>query len=539
VKDLAKRKRIMKRSMALGHCICDPKLPCPCPLFLAEDVCLCAGETLERPAGPVQLTRMVESPGCGSKVDKASLQEILKELPEISDPRVLVGVPAGDDAGVYRLDNGLALVQTVDVFAPSVDDPYLFGRIAAANSVSDIYAMGGRPLTALSIVGFPVRKLPNEVMREILRGGIDAMNEAGVAVIGGHSINDNEVKAGFAVTGLIDPKRMMTNAAARPGDALVLTKPIGVGILAFAAQIDRAPAGSLDAAASSMAALNRTAAELMLEAGAHACTDVTGFGLIGHLAEMAARSGVNVEIVWDDVPLLPGVLECAGMGILPGSIERNRESSGDAVEMGEGVAPTMVDVCLDAQTSGGLLIALPEVNAKGLVERLRAAGVADAAIIGKVRAKGAGRVHVVTRGTRPIPEVKYEKPKKAAAPAATHAAAHGAVQGAESMECCPGGPPEEDAAAVAEDVSASGDLQKFKDFMAAVNAPGAVDVRTKKFAAIALSLLAKCKPCSIIHIKKAREMGFTQEMIDEAANLAIEFGGCGIMMFYNEVKGTK
>jgi len=544
VRDLAKRKRIMKRSMALGHCICDPKLPCPCQVFLEKNVCLCAGETLEVSSGPVQLTRLVENAGCASKVDKAALKAVLENLPAIDDPRVLVGVPAGDDAGIYKVNGDLALVQTVDVFSPSVDDPYVFGQIAAANSVSDVYAMGGRPVTALSIVGFPVRKLPNEVMHEILRGGIDKMNEAGVSVVGGHSINDNEVKAGFAVTGVIDPGKIMTNAGARPGDALILTKPIGIGILAFAAQIDRAPPEALEATARSMATLNKAAAELMVEFGAHACTDITGFGLIGHLAEMAASSTVDVEITWDDIPLFPGVLECVGMGIVPGAIERNREASGGTVEMGEGVEEAMVDVCLDAQTSGGLLIAVPSANADGLLTRLHDEGVGEAAIIGQVLAKGTGRVHIETRGTRPIPKVKYERPKKAAAAAtaATHAAAECCTdQGAQAMECCPGGPPAEDAVAgvAQEDVSAAGDLQKFKDFMAAVNAPGAVDVRTKKFAAIALSLLAKCEPCTKIHIRKAREMGFTQEMIDEAANLAIEFGGCGVMMFYDEVKGAE
>lgn len=544
MKDLAKRKRIMKRSMALGHCICDPKLPCPCPLFLEKDVCLCAGETLEAPAGPVRLTRLVENAGCASKIDKASLKRILDGLPASDDPRVLVGVPAGDDAGVYRLDGTKALVQTVDVFSPSVDDPYLFGQIAAANSVSDIYAMGGTPLTALSIVGFPVRKLPDGVMRDILRGGLDKMAEAGVAVISGHSIKDEEIKAGFAVTGLIDADKVMTIAAAQPGDALVLTKPIGAGILLFAAQIDRAPAGAIDVVAASMAALNKTACEFMLELGAHACTDITGFALAGHLAEMAKSSGVDVELVWDDIPLFPGVLECIGQGIVPGAIERNREASGDAIVVGDGVEPGMIDVCLDAQTSGGLLVALPKAKAHKYVKRLHAAGVTEAAVVGRVLGKGDGLIHLETRGTRPIPQIKYEKPKGARTSSAAPTVpspAPAPVQGAETMECCPGGPPadlDEKLGTASYDATPSGDLQQFKDFMAAVGAPGALDVKTKKAIAIALSLLAKCGPCAKIHIKKAREMGFSQEMIDEAANLAISFGGCPIMMFYNEVKGA-
>jgi selenide,water dikinase len=536
-KDLAKRKRIMKRSMALGHCICDPKLPCPCPILLEQDVCLCAGETLEAPAGPVRLTRQVENAGCASKIDKASLERILDGLPASDDPRVLVGVPAGDDAGVYKLDGTKALVQTVDVFSPSVDDAYTFGQIAAANSVSDIYAMGGTPLTALSIVGFPIRKLPDAVMRDILRGGLDKMAEAGVAVIGGHSIKDEEVKAGFAVTGLIDTDKVVTNAGAQPGDALVLTKPIGAGILLFAAVIDRAPAGAVDVVAASMAALNKTAAELMVELGAHACTDVTGFALAGHLAEMAKASGVDVEIIWDDIPLFPGVLECIGQGIVPGAIERNREASGDAIVAGDGVEPAMVDVCLDAQTSGGLLVALPKADAHEYVKRLRAAGIKDAAVVGRVLGKGDGLIHLETRGTRPIAQIKYEKRSRARAQAPVSVP----DQGAETMECCPGGPPkdlDEKLGDTSYDASPSGDLQSFKDFMAATNAPGALDVKTKKAIAIALSLLGKCGPCAKIHIKKAREMGFSQEMIDEAANLAISFGGCPIMMFYNDVKNA-
>ena len=257
--DVEKRKRVMARSMQLGHCICDPKKSCPCDVLRDHNVCPCAGERLETISGDTRLTELVERPGCASKIDAAALRKILAELPAVNDPRVLVGMPAGDDAGVYQLDGNLALVQTVDVFSPSVDDPYMFGQIAAANSVSDIYAMGGRPITALSIVGFPIRSLADDVLQQILRGGIDKMNEAGVAVIGGHSINEREIKAGFAVTGLIEADKVFTNAGLQPGDRLILTKPLGTGVLAFAAQIHRAPEGSLEASARSMAQLNRTA----------------------------------------------------------------------------------------------------------------------------------------------------------------------------------------------------------------------------------------------------------------------------------------
>jgi selenide, water dikinase len=536
-KELARRQRVMGRSMRLGHCVCDPKKPCPCDLLKEKDVCLCAGERLEPPTGPVRLTQMVESAGCASKIDQASLKRILGGLEFRDDPRVIVGAAAGDDAGVYRLDRRTAIVQTVDVFTPSVDDPYTFGQIAAANSVSDIYAMGGRPLTALSVVGFPVGTAPDEVLREILRGGLEKMAEAGVSVIGGHSIKDAEIKAGFAVTGVIDPKHVTLRAGARPGDVLILTKPLGTGILAFAAQIDRAPPGSMEAAARSMTALNKAAAEAMMDAGAHGCTDVTGFGLMGHLAEMAAGSRTNVEIVWDDLPLLPGVVECATAGIVPGSVERNRESCAAAVTCGRGVTPTMLDVCMDAQTSGGLLIAIARTKAARLLARLRASGATEAAIIGKVRGKGTGRIFLVTRGTRPLQsqsapgelaEGLTEEPdmaKKTKEPACCSE---------ESAACCAEG--HGSPALAAPGAGVGGTQAKFKEFMKAANAPGALDAATKQAVAIALSVYARCDPCARNHIRKARDMGFSQEEIDEAAWMGIAFGGSPVMMFYEGLR---
>lgn len=517
MKDLAKRQRVMGRSMQLGHCICDAKKPCPCDTLREHDVCPCAGERLAPAPGPVRLTQLVDSPGCASKIDQATLRRVLQGLPDLADPRVLVGMPAGDDAGVYQLDDKLALVQTVDVFSPSVDDPYTFGQIAAANSLSDVYAMGGRPITALSIVGFPVRTLPDEALREILRGGIDKMNEAGVPVVGGHSINDAQVKAGFAVTGLIDPGRIMTNAGARPGDRLVLTKPLGTGIVAFAAQIGRAPTGALEAAARSMAALNRRAGELMLQCGAHAATDVTGFGLMGHLASLAAASHVDVEIVWDDLPLLPGVLECLAAGILPGSAERNRESSAAAAECGPGVSAAMLDLCFDPQTSGGLLAVLNPAATDEFIEKLRSEGMTEPQIIGTVIGPGTGRVHVRTTGRRPLPGA--------------------AKQETTAMSCCGDDrAPDRGAEGVPAESVAPAAQEQFLDFLKTTGAPGLLDARTKRAVALALSVLARCEPCLKSHIKKAREMGFSQEEIDEAAWMAISFGGSPTMMFYNALR---
>jgi selenide,water dikinase len=393
--DREKRKLIMGRSMLLGHCVCDPKKPCPCELFKAKNVCLCAGERLEEsPAQTVRLTKLVEKAGCASKIDQAFLKNVLHGLPFPNNPQVLVGAPAGDDAGVFKLNDQIALVQTVDVFTPSVDDPYTFGQVAAANSVSDVYAMGGKPITALSVIGFPSRELNDCIMRDIIRGGLDKMAEAGVAVIGGHSINDAQIKAGFAVTGLISPDRIISNAGARAGDVLILTKPLGTGIIAFAAQIDRAGTESVQATARSMAALNRTASELMLKSGVHACTDVTGFGLMGHLTEMAASSGVDIEIAFGKIPLFPGVLEAARADIIPGAVERNKESCGSRVSAGKGVTQQMADICFDAQTSGGLLICIPEAEGPLLLKKLRENGISQAGIIGKVRGAGSGQVFI-------------------------------------------------------------------------------------------------------------------------------------------------
>jgi len=537
MKDLEKRKRVMQRSMRLGHCICDPKKPCPCALLRENDVCLCAGERLEGPAGPVRLTRLVESAGCASKIDQAALKRLLAGLPCPEDSRVLIGMPAGDDAGVFLVDKNLALVQTVDVFTPSVDDPYVFGQVAAANSLSDVYAMGGRPLTALSIVGFPIRALPDKILQDILRGGIDKMTEAGVPVVGGHSIKDDQIKAGFAVTGVVDPARIITNAAAQPGDSLVLTKPLGTGIIAFAAQIDRAPGSALAAAAHTMTALNRTASELMLQHGAHACTDVTGFGLIGHLADMASASKVDVEVVWDDMPLLPGVLECAAEGIASGAVERNRESSGDRVFPEKQVEPAVLDILFDAQTSGGLLIALAPDDAEALVARLHESGVREAAIIGKARGRGPGRLFVRTLGRRPIPALPQPEAAALATVTPTRSAMEEHYMGAEpgNESCCAEGH-DLGKAAGSNAPAASQTQRRFQDFLGAANAPGALDAYTKRIVAIALSVLARCEPCVKAHVEKAREMGISQEEIDEAAWMAISFGGCPPMMFYNALK---
>jgi len=508
-KNSERRKRVMQRSIRLGHCVCDPGQPCPCELFKTRHICLCAGERLDSPQGPVALTQQVEKAGCASKIDQAFLKAALKDLPRFDDPRVLVGMPAGDDAGVYDVGGGMALVQTVDVFTPSVDDPYTFGQVAAANSLSDVYAMGGRPITALSIVGFPVRKVPDEVLTQILRGGIDKMQEAGVPVVGGHSINDDQIKAGFAVTGMVETDQITTNANARPGDRLILTKPLGTGIVAFAKQIGRARPESVAAAEQSMTTLNKIAAEHMIQHRAHACTDVTGFSLMGHLSELAARSGVDIEVVWDDLPWFPGVLQYVADGILPGAVERNKESCGAHIQAGPGISEPMCDMCFDAQTSGGLLIVIDPSSASALLADLHDAGMGHAAIIGSVTGTGNGAVQLATPHKGQLPE-----PTTVPAVPADHA-----VQAEKSVTAAS---------------SEQGTESTYQAFVSSVMRPGHLDVVTKQ--AINLSLaVAHCSETALgEHLKQAQQRGFTREEIDEAAWLGIHFGGEPARLFYQQ-----
>lgn len=530
-----RRKRVMQRSIRLGHCICDHRLPCPCDVFKEKNICSCAGERPEAPTGPVQLTKLVEKAGCASKIDQAFLKQVLKDLPAVDDPRVLVGVPAGDDAGVYDMGDGTALVQTVDVFTPSVDDPYTFGQVAAANSVSDIYAMGSTPMTAVSVLGFPVRKVPDETMNRILSGGIDKMNEAGVAIIGGHSINDSEIKAGFAVTGTIKTDKIVTNAGAKPGDVLILTKPLGTGIVAFAAQIGRAGIESVEASAHSMITLNKEASQLMVEFGAHACTDVTGFSLMGHMAEMALSSGVDVEVTWDDIPLLPGVLEYAAAGILPGAIERNKESCGDRIIADEALAQEMVDMCYDAQTSGGLLIVIKKPDADAFLQALHGAGISTAAIIGMVKEKGSGLVHIKTTSSRKIPAVASGSTAQKSAPAKQQSPQAPVETADEEVACCADAAPS--ASSIAEGSEIAQIKARFTSFLGAASSPHGLDAYTKQAMAIALSVATRCEPCLEMHLKNAKQKGFTQDEIDEAAWMGISFAGSPAMVFYEQNKG--
>ena len=297
-----------------------------------------------------------------------------------------------DDAAVYRLDAHRALVATADFFAPVVDDPYDFGRIAAANALSDVYAMGARPLFALNLVAFPRKLLGAGVLEEILRGGGEAAREAGIAVVGGHSIDDHEPKFGLCVVGEVSPERVVLNSTARPGDRLVLTKPIGTGIVATAIKAGAASPEAIAEAVATMGTLNRGAAEAMLHVGVHAATDVTGFGLLGHLREMLVASGTAARVRASAVPLLPEALALCRAGHIPGGTRRNQADLAAALRWGDDVAPPLRVLLCDAQTSGGLLVAVAPDRADRLLQELRARQAPAAALIGEVvAAGGAGR----------------------------------------------------------------------------------------------------------------------------------------------------
>ena len=311
---------------------------------------------------------------------------MLSKLPKQTDPNVLIGFDTADDAGVYRLTDDLALVQTVDFFTPIVDDPYTFGQIAAANSLSDVYAMGGRPISALSIVGFPNKAERLDILEQILQGGLAKMQEGNCAVIGGHSIGDDEIKFGYAVTGLVNPQRVWANAGARPGDRLVLTKRIGTGIISTALKEGAASETSVNAAAESMATLNRVACEVAQGFPVHAATDITGFGLLGHAREMAVAGKVSLVIDHTKIELLPEAVEYSRRGFLPGGLKRNIEFIGGCVEFVAGIAEEVQNLLFDPQTSGGLLVAVAAADAPRLLAGLRERGV-PAQEIGEVLPK--------------------------------------------------------------------------------------------------------------------------------------------------------
>ncbi len=314
------------------------------------------------------------------------------EIP--TDPNLLVGMERADDAGVYKISEELALVQTVDFFTPIVDDPFWFGQIAAANAMSDVYAMGGVPKTAMNLVAFPLKEMELSVLRAILEGGLEKMKEAEVVLVGGHSIEDKELKYGLAVTGFIHPQRVLTKRNLTAGDQLILTKPLGTGIINTAIKAGIAEGKIVDIVTRLMATLNWDAARIMQDYPVHACTDITGFGLLGHMAEMVSDSTAGIEIASDRIPILPEAIEFATMGLVPGGARKNREFRQSMVDFPDSMGNVFKDVLFDPQTSGGLLICVAKEAAGELLYRLKEKGSCQAGVIGEVVAEPRGRIVV-------------------------------------------------------------------------------------------------------------------------------------------------
>lgn len=342
----------------------------------------------------VKLTSLTTKGGCGCKIGPADLSQVLRTLPVSEpNPNVLVGLDTSDDAGVYKLNDELAIVQTLDFFTPIVDDPYDFGQVAATNAISDVYAMGGTPITALNIVAFPISTLDKSILSEILRGAGDKLKEAGVALVGGHSIDDQEPKFGLSVTGTVHPDKVRTNAGAKPGDKLILTKPIGVGIMTTSIKRDLVTEEERKLVTKVMTTLNKTTAEVMSDYNVHASTDVTGFGLLGHASEMAAASDVGIVIDHAQVPVLPRVKELAEVGAVPGGTKNNFDHVANVVTYPENMSQIDKWILCDAVTSGGLLLAVDGGEADKLQKALTDNHV-DAKIIGEVTSGNKGKIVV-------------------------------------------------------------------------------------------------------------------------------------------------
>jgi selenide, water dikinase len=319
--------------------------------------------------------------------------QVLSHVPVMTHPNLLVGTETGDDAAVYRLNDETALILTVDFFPPITDDPFEFGAIAAANSLSDVYAMGGRPLLALNIVGFPT-SLDKAILGEMLRGGYAKANEAGCLIVGGHTVDDPEPKYGLSVVGIVEPGKQVTNAGAKPGDALVLTKPLGTGIITTAGKQGRVSPEVLQGAVAAMSTLNRAAAEAMVKVGAHAATDITGFGLMGHLKSMVKGSRVGAQVQLGRVPVLPGAWELLDQGVAPGGTHRNRQSVADAVSWHPDLTEREQLLLCDAQTSGGLMISVASDQTEALLSELQASGVSGA-VLGEITEGPEGQIKAI------------------------------------------------------------------------------------------------------------------------------------------------
>jgi selenide,water dikinase len=487
---------------------------------------------------------MVHNTGCASKIAPADLEAVLSRLPAVTDPAVISGLPAADDAGIYKLsDDGLCLVQTVDVMTPCVDDPYAFGRICAVNCLSDIYAMGGKPLTALSILAFPAETHDGEIMYQMMKGAMDVFAQAGVALIGGHSIKDEEIKLGFAITGTIDESQLARHDTARDGDILVLTKPLGSGVLGFCRQIGR-NGGDFDAMQAAMMTLNKDAADAMNQARVSACTDVTGFGLFGHLASMLRHSHVSAQVFADALPAFGGVADALRDGVISGGIERNREFVGDDLLVAPDVEDWSVNLGFDPQTSGGLLICVPRARHQALLAAL-AAGNTSAWTIGRVVATSQGQI-ILTKDAAPIDpsaagpwqestdadDTQDANTNTTDQPTISQkeSAMNDGHSDAQPSPCCAGNSPSQTTGLTTADQS----LHAFGAMMKSISAAGKLDDKTKELLVYALAVAGRCGPCVQAHVKAALKMGITQDELDEAAWCAIAMGGAPVRMFYLE-----
>lgn len=347
---------------------------------------------------PVRLTQLAKRAGCAAKQPPGYLLSLLKSLPPITDPNVLVGSATADDAAVFKLNDELALVLTTDFFTPIVDGPYDFGAVAAANALSDVYAMGGKPLAALSIVGFPDNLLPPEVLGEILRGATDKAADAGIALVGGHTIKSDEPIFGLAVTGSVSPDHVLSNDKAQPGDVLILTKPLGLGIITTAAKNGVDQLSAIGEAIRIMTTLNRAAGETFARVGAHALTDVTGFGLLGHLRNMIAASQVSARIFLEQVPVIPAAWDYVRAGVAPGGTHANHRFLADWVNFDADISKEDQLVLCDAQTSGGLLAAVAATQAENVLHTLHSSGVIESTIVGIIEDGVPNRIHVSRTG---------------------------------------------------------------------------------------------------------------------------------------------
>lgn len=457
----------------------------------------------------VKLTDLTRNAGCAAKIPPGELEAVLARLPIAADPAIISGVPAGDDAAIYRLAPEINLVQTVDVMTPCVDDAYLFGRICAANCLSDIYAMGGTPRTALSILAFPHETLDGRLMYDMLHGAADTLAQAGCALVGGHSIKDEEIKLGFAVTGTLEHGEAIERGAARVGDVLVLTKPLGTGVLTFARQIGR-PGVDIASLEQTMAELNKAASEAMRAVGASACTDITGFGLFGHLIGMLRHSVATARIAADALPALPGSLEALADGVIPGAIERNEEYVADSLRVLPGVDDMRRLLCFDAQTSGGLLIAISPERHRDLLEGLRDRGVSWATI-GVVTGASDGRIELVN--------TLHDSMEGMIMPEST--VSH-------SADCC--------SAASANASTASETAKAFAAFMKLAGGNGTIDARVKELITFALVIQSRCAPCLRAHLAKAAQLGISDAELEEAMWCAVAIGGAPVKMFYDETR---